>query len=76
MSQELLQRYGMVLRSLSGLKIYNALIIILGLLAYHVEIKHFHILFTLLIINSLINYILFKKMCNYLDRLNKLFTNM
>ena len=74
--EELLNRYDIVVKSLKGIKIYSTFIIFLCILAFCLQLENFTLFLLIVSLNCLINYIFFKKICNYLEHLNVLFANV
>lgn len=70
---ELLQRYTIISTSINAIRVYNALIMFLGILSYCLKLQHFYLLAIVLLINYIVNYMLFRKMADYLSMLEEVF---
>jgi hypothetical protein len=71
--EKLVNRYHTIINALTLIKVYNVTIVFLGIVAYIINFEQFSLLLFLVALNCLLNIIFFKRICDFMNKLNQFF---
>jgi hypothetical protein len=71
--KKLVNRYHTIINALTIIKIYNIVIVLLSILAYFLNFEQFSLLLFLVALNCILNIVFFKRICDFMNKLNQFF---